>query len=72
MIVDVVSVMGMPYRRHIVSSVDSKSNESRFVVVGLLSGINIDSVTPSQYKSRVSLPTGWVGYIVNMSLIDRT
>ena len=62
----------MPYRRRIVSSLDSKSNESRFVVVGLPSWINLDSVAPSSYKSRVSLSTKWVVYLVNISLIDRT
>ena len=62
-------LLGMPYRRRIVSSLGSKSNESRFVVVGLPSWINLDSVAPSRYKSRVSLSTGWVVDVVSYELV---
>ena len=41
-----------------------------FVVVGIPSLINLDSVDSSEYKSRVSLFTGWVVDLVGMSLID--
>ena len=65
-------LLGMPYRRRIGSSLGSKSNESCFVIDGLPSLIKLDFVAPSQYKSIVSLSTGWVVYLVYMSLIDRT
>ena len=41
-----------------------------FMVVGIPSWINLDSVAPSGYKSRASLITGWVVEVVHMSLID--
>ena len=41
-----------------------------FVVVGLPSWINLDSVAPSGYKSKVSLLTGGIVDGVDMSLID--
>ena len=64
------SLLRTPYRRRIVSSLGSKNNESRFLVVGLPSFINLDSVAHSEYKSRVSLLTGWVVDVGDMSLID--
>ena len=42
-----------------------------FKVVGLPSWINLDSVAPSGYESRVSFVTGWVVDGVGISLIDR-
>ena len=64
-------MLGMPYRRRIVSSLDSKSNESRFVVVCLPSWVNFYSVAPSEYKSIVVFSTRWVVDGVDMSLIGR-
>ena len=42
-----------------------------FVVVGLPSWIDLDSVAPSGYESGVSFFTGWVVDVVGISLIDR-
>ena len=41
------------------------------MVVGLPSRINLDSVAPSEYKSRVMLFTEGVVDVVDMRLIDR-
>ena len=42
-----------------------------FIVVGLPSWINLDSVAPSGYESGVSFFTGWGVDGVGISLIDR-
>ena len=42
-----------------------------FVVVGLPSWINLDSVAPSEYESGVSFFTGWIVDVAGISLIDR-
>ena len=49
---------------------DGRATKVGFVVVGLPSWINLDSVAPLEYKSRVSLSTGWVVDVDDMSLID--
>ena len=48
-----------------------KRNEVGFVVVGLPSWINLDSVAPSGNESGVSFFTGWVVEVVGISLNDR-
>ena len=40
-----------------------------FIFVDLPSWINLDSVAPSEYESRVSFGTGWVVDVVGISLI---
>ena len=49
---------------------DGRAMEVGFVVVGLPSRINLDSVAPSGYKSRVWLFNRWVVDVVDMGLID--
>ena len=48
-----------------------KSIEVGFEVADLPSWINLDSVAPSGYESRVSFFNGWVVDVVGISLIDR-
>ena len=40
------------------------------VVANLPSWINLDSVVPTEYKSGISLFTGWVVDLVGMRMID--
>ena len=47
---------------------DGRSMTVGFVIVGLPSSIKLDSVAPSEYKSRVSLFTGMVVNVVGISL----
>ena len=49
---------------------DGKAMKVGFVVVGLPSWINLDSVDPSEYKSRVLLLSALVVDGVDMSFID--
>ena len=54
----------------LVRHLSRRATKVGFVVVGLSSWINLDSVASLEYKSRVSLFTGWVVDRVGMSLID--
>ena len=47
-----------------------KSNESRFRGCRPSFMDKLDSIAPSEYKSRVSFFTRWVVDVVNMRLID--
>ena len=60
----------MPYTCRIARHLAQRATKVGFVVVGIRSKINLDSVAPSVYKSTVLFVLAWVVDGVDMSLID--